>query len=70
MTTPTLPKAALIQVEWSWRFFYFAKHRLANAMRVQIGWLTLTWRMPWIEYVARVNHPECFAHEREKDHSR
>jgi hypothetical protein len=32
---PRLPRASLFRAEWDWRYFYFAKFRLANAMRVQ-----------------------------------
>ena len=55
-----LPKASLFRAEWSWRPWYFAKFRLANAMRVQVGGLMLMWRMPYLEHVARVLHPEVF----------
>jgi hypothetical protein len=55
--TPRLPRASLFRAEWDWRYFYFAKFRLANAMRVQIGWLVLIWRMPWLEHSARALHP-------------
>jgi len=57
----TLPKASLFWVEWAPARFYFAKFRLANAMRVQVGWIAVSWRMPWLEHVARTLHPECFA---------
>ena len=40
-----LPKAGLFSVRMTQRS-YFAKFRLANAMQVQIGRLTLIWRMP------------------------
>jgi len=36
--------APLITVEWSWRYFYFAKFRGANFRRFQIGWLTIMTR--------------------------
>lgn len=62
----TLPKAALIRFEWSWRLFYFAKFRLANAMRLQIGWLVVTVRMPWLPRSARALHPEYFAAQEEQ----
>lgn len=45
----TTNKAPLFSVEWSWRYFYFAKFRLANAVRIQIGWLTIHTRAPWLE---------------------
>lgn len=37
-------KAPLLTVEWSWRYFYFAKFRCANFRRFQIGWLTIMTR--------------------------
>lgn len=55
-----LPKAGLISFGWSFRYFYFARMRLANAMRVQIGWLSIMFRMPWLEFSARALHPERF----------
>lgn len=56
-----LPKAMLFCAEWTPRHSYFAKFRLANAMRVQVGPLCLVWRMPWLEHSARTLHPEVFA---------
>ena len=56
-----LPKAKLFTAEWSGRQSYFARFRLANAMRVQIGHICLIWRMPWLEHSARALHPEIFA---------
>ena len=38
------PVASLFHASWSWRRFYFAKFRLCNARRFQIGWLTVTVR--------------------------
>jgi hypothetical protein len=40
-------RAPLITVEWSWRYFYFAKFRCANFRRFQIGWLTIMTRAAW-----------------------
>lgn len=54
-----LPKSKLFHVEWG-RPSYFATFRLANAMRVQIGHLCLTWRMPWLEHSARALYPQLF----------
>jgi len=54
-----LPKAGLIHFEWG-SYSYFAKFRLANAMKVQIGRLSIVWRMPWLEHSARRLHPEVF----------
>ncbi|WCK24142.1 hypothetical protein [Agrobacterium pusense] len=54
-----LPKAGLIRFEWS-SYSYIAKFRLANAMKVQIGRLSIVWRMPWLEHSARRLHPEVF----------
>mgnify|MGYP000951358982 CR=1 FL=1 len=48
-----LPKAQLLSLRWSWAYFYFAKFRLANAVRLQIGWLTVTLRAPWHEQSKR-----------------
>jgi hypothetical protein len=48
-----LPKARLISLQWSWRYFYFAKFRLANAVRFQVGWLVILVRAPWLEQSAR-----------------
>lgn len=56
-----LPKAKLLSVKWSWRYFYFARFRLANALRLQIGWMTVEVRRPWLERSARTLHPECFS---------
>jgi hypothetical protein len=55
-----LPKARLIEVNWSWRRFYFARFRLANAVRLQIGWLIVHHRTPWLEHSARAAHPHLF----------
>lgn len=57
---PRLEKARLISFEWSWRQFYFARFRLANAVRLQIGWLAVNMRAPWLEHSARQLHPEIF----------
>ncbi|TIN83069.1 hypothetical protein [Mesorhizobium sp.] len=54
-----LPKAALFRAELG-RQFYFAKFRLANAVRWQFGWLAITHRAPWIEASARALHPDLF----------
>lgn len=55
-----LPRSALASVRWSFRHFYFAKFRLANAMQWQIGWMTITHRAPWLEASARALHPHLF----------
>jgi hypothetical protein len=55
-----LPKAALLRAGLSFRQFYFAKFRLANATRWQIGWVTITHRSPWLERSARALHPHLF----------
>lgn len=55
-----LPKANLISLSWSWRYFYFARFRLANALRLQVGWLVIHLRAPWLEEVARVHYPHLF----------
>jgi hypothetical protein len=56
-----LPKARLIEVQWTKGYSYFAKFRLANAWRIQIGPVCVMTRAPWLEHVARVHHPELFA---------
>lgn len=58
-----LPKTRLIHLEWSWSYFYVAKFRLANAVRLQVGWLTITLRAPWLEHSARVFYPRLFDSE-------
>lgn len=55
-----LPKARLISFEWSWAHCYFARFRLANAVRLQIGWLAIQFRAPWLERSARASHPHLF----------
>lgn len=57
-----LPKAALLTIQWrwDWRFCYFARFRLANSIRWQLGPITLTHRAPWLEGVARSIHPHLF----------
>lgn len=55
-----LPKAKLLQIEWSTGASYFARFRLANALRWQIGRLTITHRAPWLAHVARAHHPHLF----------
>lgn len=54
-----LPKAKLIRFAWG-KHFYFAKFRLANAVRLQLGWLVVEFRAPWLEHSARRLHPELF----------
>lgn len=60
MLMDQLPKARLISLEWSWRYFYFARFRLANAVRFQIGWLAILVRAPWLERSARALHPHLY----------
>jgi hypothetical protein len=62
-----LPKAPLLTFEWSWKYFYFARFRLANCRRLQIGWLTVHVRAPYLEHVARVHHPYLFPAEPHHD---
>jgi len=54
-----LPKAKLFDISWG-RRFYFAKFRLANAVRLQIGWFVVHYRAPWLEQSARINYPQLF----------
>lgn len=55
-----LPRAGLIDFRWCQRG-YFGKFRLANAMQVQVGRLTIMWRMPWLEHSARQIYPQVFS---------
>ncbi|WP_421359991.1 hypothetical protein [Agrobacterium rosae] len=55
-----LPKAGLIRFEWG-SYSYVVKFRFANSMKVQIGRLSIMWRMPWLKHSARRLHPELFA---------
>lgn len=54
-----LPRAAILRIRWT-RQCYFAKFRLANAIRWQIGHLCIQHRAPWLEYSARALHPQLF----------
>lgn len=58
-----LPKTRLITLQWSWDWFYFAKFRGANSLRLQIWWLTITFRAPWLEHSARALYPHLFRRE-------
>lgn len=51
-----LPKARFVSFEWSWAHCYLARFRLANAVRLQIGWLGVLFRAPWLEQSARALH--------------
>lgn len=55
-----LSKAPLLTVGWYWRHPYFAKFRLANAVKLKLWWLSVEWRAPWLEESARALHPELF----------
>lgn len=55
-----LPKAAWLSLSFDFKSFYFAKFRLANAARWQIGWVTVQHRLPWLERSARALHPQLF----------
>lgn len=54
-----LPKASLIHISWG-KYSYIAKSRGANFMRVQIGRMTIVFRMPWLEHSARRLYPQLF----------
>ncbi len=56
-----LPRASLLRVKFSIEPWYYAKFRLANAMRLQIGGLMIQFRMPWLPHVAKRLHPEIYA---------
>ena len=55
-----VPKGPVLQLEWWWQHFYFARLRGANFHRLQIGWLTVICRAPYLEHVARIHHPHLF----------
>jgi len=55
-----LPVAKLMGFEWSRHVSYWARFRLANAWRFQLGRLTITVRAPWLEGSARAIHPHLF----------
>lgn len=58
-----LPKAKLLKVEVGGfdQKPYLAKFRCANFMRVQLWWVCITFRMPWLERPARQIHPHLFS---------
>lgn len=41
-----MPKAPLLNLRWAWRRPYFARFRLANAIQLQVWWLTIILRAP------------------------
>lgn len=53
-----LPKAPLFNIEFSRRQFYFAKFRLANCWRLQIGWFVVHVRAPWLEHAKQYRYPQ------------
>ncbi len=59
-----LPKAPLLQFEWSPAFFpgraLMQRNRLANCVRWRVGSLVFTHRAPWLPHAARANHPHLF----------
>lgn len=55
-----LGKAPLVTVGWSLKYPYFAKFRMANAVKLKLWWFDVTWRAPWLEGSARALHPELF----------
>lgn len=63
MLTHQLPKARMISFQWSWRYFFFARNRLANAVRFQIGWLVILVRAPWLERSARALYPHLYSED-------
>lgn len=56
------PVARLVHFDWSWRHFYFAKFRMCNARRFQIGWLTVEMRAKrlWTTHELFGAHPPEF----------
>lgn len=69
MSTPIeikkkLPKADLIRVRWNqwshWTRWYVARFRLANAVRYDIGPVTIVHRAPWLEKSSRQLYPHLF----------
>jgi hypothetical protein len=61
----SLPKAQLFSIKWDSKHFYFAKFRHANNWRLQIGWLVVNMRAPWLEHSARALYPHLFSHKKE-----
>lgn len=57
-----LPRARLFSFEFGGYYFepYWAKFRGANFIRWQLGRVCITHRAPWLEAVARSNHPHLF----------
>lgn len=55
-----LPKAKLFDIGLKRRYPFFGKFRLANAVRLDIWWLTVHYRAPWLERSARALHPHLF----------
>lgn len=55
-----VPKASLLTLEWTRGYFYFARFRLANCWRLQIGCICVHVRAPYLEHVARIHHPHLF----------
>ena len=60
-----LPKAKLLSIEFGgyYRQPYFARFRLANAIRWQLWGICITHRAPWLEDSARKLHPHLFSLE-------
>lgn len=60
MRPSNLPKAPLLEIEWTHGKWYFGRNRLANAYRLQLWFVLIHFRMPWLERSARQLHPEAF----------
>jgi hypothetical protein len=59
-----LPKSNLLSVKWNmwshWSRWYVARFRLANAIRYDVGPITILHRASWLEGPARQLHPHLF----------
>jgi len=62
-----LPKAKLLSIEIGGYHGspYWARFRLANAVRWQLWWVCIEHRAPWLEHSARQLHPQLFAQQGE-----
>lgn len=55
-----LPKSKVFDIGWKRKHPFFGKFRLANAVRLDLWWLTIHYRAPWLERSARALHPHLF----------
>lgn len=58
-----LPKSNLLKFEIG-RRFYFAKFRMANATKWQVGPIAVVHRSRWLERPARALYPQLFRGEK------